>query len=111
MTESREADTTGAELRCYRELFEYLENPVSSSVDRVEDVCDVMSAPMGAACRHLGFQYAVLFAGTRENEMVLRTVAWAGLPPSVGKDPPHFNWLKAGLFKPVTTRLDISNIG
>jgi signal transduction histidine kinase/ligand-binding sensor protein len=42
-------------------------------------------------------QYVVFFGSMREGDTVLAPVADVGLPPSVAKNTPHFNWKKANL--------------
>ncbi len=42
-------------------------------------------------------EYIILFGSTAENEMVLKAIAWEGLPENVTGELPHFNWKKAGL--------------
>jgi len=41
--------------------------------------------------------YALFFAGVHENDTVLMPFAQAGLPESIARDLPHFNWSKAKL--------------
>ena len=44
-------------------------------------------------------EYVVLFGSTSENALVLKAVAWAGIPGRIEQKLPHFNWREAGLLE------------
>lgn len=98
MTDLREIGILDREYKMQRDFLAQLEHhPQDTPINNLADLQERLTRLAEMTCTFCGLDYAILFASAREDETVLQAVAWAGLPPYVEDQLPHFNWRKAGL--------------
>ena len=68
--------------------------PQDTPINTQADLRERLTKLMQMTCDFCRNEYIILFAGTGEDDTVLKAIAWVGLPPEVETKLPHFNWLK-----------------
>ena len=100
MTDLREIKLLDEEYRSQQTFLTIIEQyPQDEQIITQEDLQRRLTKILALVCSFCKVDYIILFASTAEDENVLKTIAWQGLPADIEKGLPHFNWRKAKLLE------------
>ncbi len=98
MRDLRELKIIDDEYRSEQAFLARIEHvPQETPINNHNDLQNRITKLLEMTLNFCGLDYIILFASTKENDTILKAIAWNNLPDSVTVALPHFNWKKAEL--------------